>query len=354
MSEKFKPSLIQSNSNYEKKRLANPNNNLTEDKQARGPTLVFPEDIESAQEYRELTKITIVANQGGKYITKEVPSQTSKLSGSALANLAAVNGTGSGKAAPPTKIREFSHGKDNRIQNIFLPMPPALSSSNTADWAGTPLGVLGNALTSGKIDNLLNKGKAAFTGKGAGTGVVDDLVASSKSIFTEAGTVISREVIDGLSGISGINVGAAISKSRGDIVNPRQEVIFQGINFRKFVFTWRLQPRSEHEVNTIINIIKTLKYHSAPELGENAGRAGFFLYPAQFEIEFLHVEDNNEFTTNIYVPKIAKSVIENVTVNYTSSGIWSSFNSGAPTDIELTISFQETELITKSKVEDGF
>jgi len=40
-------------------------------------------------------------------------------------------------------------------------------------------------------------------------------------------------------------------------------------------------------------------------------------------------------------------------VNYTPTGV-KSFESGAPTEITMALSFKETELLTKQKINKGF
>jgi len=58
-------------------------------------------------------------------------------------------------------------------------------------------------------------------------------------------------------------------------------------------------------------------------------------------------------TVNPYYNKIATCVLTNCTVNYTPDGV-KSFEDGAPTQITMTLSFKETEMLTKEKIAQGF
>ena len=54
-----------------------------------------------------------------------------------------------------------------------------------------------------------------------------------------------------------------------------------------------------------------------------------------------------------YYNKIATCVLENVSVDYTPGGV-KSFADGAPTQITMGLTFKETELLTKEKIDKGF
>ena len=54
---------------------------------------------------------------------------------------------------------------------------------------------------------------------------------------------------------------------------------------------------------------------------------------------------------NSFYNKIATCVLTNVDVNYTPNGEVQSFGDGAPTQIAMSLSFKETEMMTKQHVE---
>jgi len=56
-----------------------------------------------------------------------------------------------------------------------------------------------------------------------------------------------------------------------------------------------------------------------------------------------------------YLFQIQRSVLTNMDVNYNGNDVASFFKgTGAPTKVTLTVDFQETELLTKERVINGF
>ena len=58
-------------------------------------------------------------------------------------------------------------------------------------------------------------------------------------------------------------------------------------------------------------------------------------------------------TENDFYNKIATCVLQNCAVNYTPNGV-KSFEDGGPTKTTMTLTFKETELLTKDRIAEGF
>ena len=123
--------------------------------------------------------------------------------------------------------------------------------------------------------------------------------------------------------------------------NPFREVFFEGIDYRKFNFKYKFMPKDSTEVYAVYNIIEKFKEHMHPEL---AAGGAFFLYPSEFEIAYYY--NNKE---NGYFNKIATCALTDMQVEYGGEQ-FSSFSTGTPTEINLTLSFRELELITKESI----
>ncbi len=240
------------------------------------------------------------------------------------------------------KVREdntLENTKTRHLKSIYLAMPESLNFAEGVDWQGTDLGVIGG-LKSGALglDNGLDYG--ILTGAGAALGGAGGLAAS---------------LIPGISGIAGTIVGAVLGGSGlqsgiestfGVKTNPFKEQTFQGVGFRPFDFSFTFRPRSESDVNVVQNIIQTFRAYSKPTFKDAAGT--IFKYPKEFLIEFLTIEDG-AYETNEYIPQIKFCVCTVVNTNFTGTG-WRSFKGGAPTEITLQLTFQETEIITGEDV----
>tara|TARA_R110001592_G_scaffold11166_2_gene55803 strand:- start:254 stop:457 length:204 start_codon:yes stop_codon:yes gene_type:complete len=62
---------------------------------------------------------------------------------------------------------------------------------------------------------------------------------------------------------------------------------------------------------------------------------------------------SGQASENDYYNKIATCVCTACETNYTPDGV-KSFEGGAPVKITMSLSFQETELLTKERVAEGF
>jgi hypothetical protein len=154
--------------------------------------------------------------------------------------------------------------------------------------------------------------------------------------------------------IASLGLSAAESKTsklalatQGLAINPQQQLLFDGIDFRTYQMAFTFTPYSKQEAETVNKIIQLFKYHAAPQI--TTGGAGmFFIPPSTFDVDFMFNGKRNQ-----NVNRVAESVIESVDVNYAPNG-WSAHDDGAPVQTTLTINFKEIELIDKTKIKDGY
>lgn len=143
----------------------------------------------------------------------------------------------------------------------------------------------------------------------------------------------------------GVNAQDIIGASAKVALNPFKEVLFESIDFRSFAFKYRFMPKSETESKAVFDIIQQFKFHMHPELSENKL---FFIYPSEFEISYFY-----EQTENKYFHKFKPCVLESLDVNYGGEQ-YSSFKGGNPTEINLSLVFRETEILTKQQIKNGY
>jgi hypothetical protein len=137
-------------------------------------------------------------------------------------------------------------------------------------------------------------------------------------------------------------------KGTGYALNPNQQVLFDGIDFRTYQLAFTFTPYSKQEAETVAAIIKMFKTHAAPRLVEGAGGGMFFVPPSTFTPTF---KFNGQKNKNIN--QVTESVITNINVDYAPQG-FAAHTDGAPVQTTLTIDFRELELITSQKVEQGY
>jgi len=139
-----------------------------------------------------------------------------------------------------------------------------------------------------------------------------------------------------------INLGL---NAAGYAINPQQQLLFQGVDFRTFGLAFVMTPWNAQESNTIKEIIKTFRKYGSPTILKNT--AGFiFKPPAVFEIEFWSGSQQNK-----YLNKVTQCVLTQIEVNYAPNG-WTAHNDGAPVQTALNLGFQEIEIIDSTKIEE--
>ncbi len=150
-----------------------------------------------------------------------------------------------------------------------------------------------------------------------------------------------------LSAVQGNAARLALS-TQGLAINPQQQLLFQGINFRTYQMAFTFTPYSRQEAETVKEIIKLFRYHSAPQI-TTAAAGMFFVPPSTFNLDFFF---NGQRNPNI--TKVTESVIESIDVNYTPNGMWAAHDDGASVQTTLTINFKEIDLIDKDKIQAGY
>jgi hypothetical protein len=221
----------------------------------------------------------------------------------------------------------FFQPKRTRIaQTIALYIPETISENYQSNYTDVSV-----------LDAIKEIGSAMSSLGGAESSAMGNFIGGIGSIATST--------IDTLQSNTGKLAGSAL----GVAINPNKQILFDGIEFRTFQFTFTFSPKSLPESDIVNQIIKTFKYHAAPTIGTGLA-AAFFTPPSSFTIEYLY-----NGSTNTYVNRIAECVLESINVNYAPNGIWSAFDStGAPTQVTISLQFKELELIDRNKINQGF
>ena len=218
--------------------------------------------------------------------------------------------------------------KPRSIGSVTLPVPTAVSDSNSASWGEDKMNA-GQMMAS-------EIAMQAITG-GVGTGID----AAEKAL--DAGTMQGKdEVKDALkqyfvgqaTGVKGI-----LARTEGKIINPNMELIFNSPQLRDFSFTWKMSPRSEAESIVIKKIIRMFKQSMAPKKTE----AELFLRaPNTYKLQFIHAATRKEHD---FLPLIKECAMTGFNVNYTPDGNYATYRNSAMVAVELSFTFKELEPI---------
>jgi hypothetical protein len=148
---------------------------------------------------------------------------------------------------------------------------------------------------------------------------------------------------------------AAQANLIGGVANPHIEFLFQSIQPRMFQYDFKFRPRSQEEMEYVHNIIFQFKKNMHPETGFDNH---VLFYPNEFNIQYFFKGVEND-----YLYKLDNLVLTQMTTNY-SPETFSTFRGtqgkqdvgggkrlgASPTEIDLSMTFQETNLITRDKI----
>ena len=222
--------------------------------------------------------------------------------------------------------------------SVAMYLPSDIKETTAAAYTDAALGILGFAAAQG-----IN-----LAGKDA-EGIARSLVASTGQILDKAAKKAVSELAEVVTGAEGTE--QLINKAQGQADNPYMEVLFDAMQLRTFTYNFTMAPRNEEEAIEIQKIIQLFRFHMAPELRGNQSR--FLGLPSQFDIHYMYLSKEGIASENNYYNRVATCVLQNCEVNYTPTGV-KSFEDGGPTQTTMSLTFKETELLTKDKIAEGF
>ena len=225
-------------------------------------------------------------------------------------------------------------------------LPANVTDNLTARYDDSPTGILGMAAKDIKefadIAGFQGGMKDYEAMGSAGAGAL-------KKFSEEALKRFGGAVAESLSGSEGAVPLA--NKVFGQADNPFVEVFFNTMNVRTFTYNFNFAPRNEDETMEIQEIIQLFRFHMAPEL--QAQNSRYLTLPSEFDIHYMYKANDGNSYENDYYNRISTCVLENVSTNYTPNGV-KSFADGAPTQITMSLTFKETEVLTKAKINEGY
>ena len=264
-----------------------------------------------------------------------------------------ITGTSSGRGEPnlasSERNRRAKVGIDSKTQttrritdSIALYLPPSIRDTTTAEYENMATGLVG--MFAGKgfdfFQDFVNKD---FDAAGAeGTQAAVDF---SKEVAKRSGAAF----VDALAGTD--SSLALLNRGLGRADNPFMEVLFTTMGVREFTYNFNFAPRNSDETTEVQQIIQLFRFHMAPEMQELNSR--YLTLPSEFDIHYMFKGKDGQGRENDYFNRITTCVCTSVDVNYTPNGV-RSFEDGSPTQIQVGLTFRETEILTKEKINQGF
>ena len=220
------------------------------------------------------------------------------------------------------------------LGSVLLPVPNAVNDANSCSWGQDTM----NAAQIAASDIAM---KTITEGAGAGMNTAEGVKdAAVKQGGADVKDALAQYFAGQATGVKGI-----LARTKGQVINPNMELIFNGPQLRPFNFTFKMSPRDERESITIKKIIRMFKQSMAPQRSE----ASLFLKaPNTFKLQFLEGSSRE----HKFLPKIKECAMTGFNVNYTPDGNYATYRNSAMVAVELSFSFQELEPIFNNDYEN--
>jgi len=237
-------------------------------------------------------------------------------------------------------------------ETILLPIPSNISDTNASSFGDSRLNSIAGAAAAGVV-NAIGTGKDFINSDGV------DLQGGLNALGNVAGRALSNvtDAAGGTTGIQGfvsrffasaalsqVNVNLTpdqiLARTQGEILNPNLELLFNGPTLRTFRFSFKFNPRSKKESDEVKGIIRCLKRNSAPKVQGASIENTFLKTPSVFELTYKQGTAPHSFLN-----RFKQCFLESVSVNYTGSNTYATYDDGTPVSMIMNLTFKEIEPI---------
>lgn len=179
----------------------------------------------------------------------------------------------------------------------------------------------------------------------SGRSSLQDVMSGAE--FIGRNLMIGAATLPASMGLGDANFAGALEATTKKVNNPFKEQLFKSMGFRKFQFNYRFNPRNKGEYESVQEIIKQFKFHMHPERQEGEF---FLLYPSEFSIEYRWFDQENT-----HLNRISSCALTDMNITYGGDGFTTIIGTGgAPSEINMTLSFTELETLTNDRIADGY
>ena len=231
--------------------------------------------------------------------------------------------------------KDLSDGESNSLKKdskyIWLPIPQQISDSLTVGYSEdtlNPLQAAGLALASSGIDNPVKTVEEV-------AGMAGSLLKSAKGVssgtINAIKSVLAGKAINQLG--ANVNPQSLITRSGGQILQSNLELLFNSVTLRSFPFVFDFTPRDPKEGDMVRRIIRTIKMATVAKKGNGV----FINSPDVFQFEYVAGGENK----HPFLHNFKLGVLENVSIDYTASGTYATYQDGTPVHIRMSLTLKE-------------
>lgn len=237
---------------------------------------------------------------------------------------------------------------EKSIANILLPIPQSIQDSNGVKWGENSLNPLASAGLGAVIDTLDSERMQTSikTAIDRGLSLATDLADTGRGL---SNLFFGSKIINALGGNTSFQ--SLIARTTGNVLNPNLELLFNGVTLRSFSFDFDLSPRDQKEAAVITKIIRAFKQNMSAKGGGSSGsiEKGLFISsPNVFQIEYRTGLGNHK-----YLNQFKPMALLNMSVNYTGSGTYATYEDTSPVHYKMNLQFQELDPIYAEDYNEG-
>ncbi len=224
----------------------------------------------------------------------------------------------------------------------YLPVPAGITDQNTVTWGEDRLNPLQAALAGGSLATMTS-------GNPLGTvqAMMQEVGSGAANLGDEERNMIMTYLGGQAANMAGANVDPSqlVTRATGKIVQSNLELLFKNVNLRAFNFVWQLAPRNIDEAREVKTLVRSFKQAMAPQDGSpsgvssdvGTGATGWFIgSPDVFQLEYKKGNSKHPF-----LHSFKPCALTDISVNYSAAGMYSTYEDGTPTHMNMTLSFKE-------------
>lgn len=235
-------------------------------------------------------------------------------------------------------IIEFTaHEKDTsgvKQHHIFFPCPANIAINDSATYNTVDLGTIGGAI-----------GKALQESDGSLSGLTDSLrgqmgAATDNFKRGEIASAAAQKLV------LPDNLKAGASLASRTLLNPNTNTTFSGNAIRSFTFGFKMIAQSAEEAEIVRKIHSKFRAFTYADSRSDAQNL-LLAFPPTWTIRFLDGNGNE----NKFIPKIFSCYLVSIESSFNSTT--NMFHrDGAPFEVDISVSYQETRTLTRQDIND--
>jgi len=214
--------------------------------------------------------------------------------------------------------------KGSVMGRVTLPIQPGISDSNGVSWGESSMNAIQAAGSAAALSTIAKGGE----------GAEESLNTIVKGIRENKSDISKMIAANFAGGATGANQDF-LTRATGAVLNNNLELLFSGPSLRSFTFNFSLSAREQKEAEMIRKIIRFFKQGMSVKRSESTL---FLQTPNIFDIKYLHKGKDHP-----YINQIKTCALQNCMVNYTPAGNYATYEDGAMTQYDITLTFGEIE-----------